>query len=148
MPRICLTLVLALVGSVVPGPAVVPADDTPTRPRLHDGLHFHAPPKPLPAGAATSDWTAFLGPTHDGGYHLVGLRETNHRIFQSIPWSTDEVFEVTQAKIEDLGLSLCVMKKLHDMDHPEDLEHLPPDFLAEHPELAPTREPSPDTPKV
>ena len=26
---------------------------------------FHAAPKPLPAGAVTSDWMSFLGPTHN-----------------------------------------------------------------------------------
>jgi outer membrane protein assembly factor BamB len=31
-----------------------------------DGLIFHAPPKPLPAGAVTHDWRDFLGPTHNG----------------------------------------------------------------------------------
>ena len=29
------------------------------------GLTFHAPPKPLPAGAVTEDWPHFLGPHHD-----------------------------------------------------------------------------------
>src|SRR6185437_11967938 len=29
-------------------------------------LTFHAAPKPLPAGAAVSDWPCFLGPTHNG----------------------------------------------------------------------------------
>lgn len=30
-----------------------------------EGLTFHAPPKPLPAGAVTADWPHFLGPRHD-----------------------------------------------------------------------------------
>ena len=29
-------------------------------------VRFHAKPKPLPAGAATSDWASFLGPSHNG----------------------------------------------------------------------------------
>ena len=29
-------------------------------------VHQGTPPKPLPAGAVTHDWTSFLGPTHNG----------------------------------------------------------------------------------
>ncbi len=35
-------------------------------PEPNPDVTFHAPPKPLPAGARTHDWPAFLGPTHDG----------------------------------------------------------------------------------
>ncbi len=31
----------------------------------YDGLTFHAPPWPLPAGAVTEDWPHFLGPHHN-----------------------------------------------------------------------------------
>lgn len=34
-------------------------------PQPNPDVTFHAAPKPLPAGAVTSDWPAFLGPTHD-----------------------------------------------------------------------------------
>ncbi|MCH7924694.1 MAG: PQQ-like beta-propeller repeat protein [Planctomycetes bacterium] len=34
--------------------------------RPHPRGRFYAKPKPLPAGAVTSDWPRFLGPTHDG----------------------------------------------------------------------------------
>lgn len=34
-------------------------------PQANPDATFHAAPKPLPAGAVTSDWTSFLGPTHD-----------------------------------------------------------------------------------
>jgi outer membrane protein assembly factor BamB len=36
-------------------------------PQPHPDLTFHLTPKPLPAGAVTSDWPHFLGPTYD--YH-------------------------------------------------------------------------------
>ena len=34
-------------------------------PEAYAELRFHAPPKPLPAGAVTEDWPHFLGPQHD-----------------------------------------------------------------------------------
>ena len=34
--------------------------------RTNPAVRFHARPKPLPAGAATSDWASFLGPSHNG----------------------------------------------------------------------------------
>lgn len=33
--------------------------------QAHPSVTFHKAPKPLPAGAVTSDWPCFLGPTHD-----------------------------------------------------------------------------------
>ena len=34
-------------------------------PAPHPAVTFHAPPKALPAGAVTHDWTSFLGPAHN-----------------------------------------------------------------------------------
>src|ERR1019366_5530586 len=34
--------------------------------RANPSVRFHATPKPLPAGAVTSDWASFLGPSHNG----------------------------------------------------------------------------------
>src|SRR5215470_6794999 len=34
--------------------------------RANPAVRFHARPKPLPAGAVTSDWASFLGPSHNG----------------------------------------------------------------------------------
>ena len=32
-----------------------------------------------------------LGPCHDGGYYLVGLRKPYPELFRNIPWSTKNV---------------------------------------------------------
>ena len=42
-------------------PHLTPAQEAKT----YAGLTFHAPPKPLAAGAVTEDWPHFLGPHHD-----------------------------------------------------------------------------------
>jgi len=48
-------------------PAVqsLPAVQAPAA-KSHPAVRVHAKPKPLAAGAVTSDWRSFLGPSHDG----------------------------------------------------------------------------------
>lgn len=47
-------------------PRVATVDDAPPpAPQPNADTTFHAAPRPLPAGAVTSDWPSFLGPTHN-----------------------------------------------------------------------------------
>ena len=46
-------------------PAVLDAGGAETSSVATPELTFHAAPKPLPAGAAVTDWLCFLGPTHN-----------------------------------------------------------------------------------
>ena len=62
-----------------------------------------------------------LGPTEDGGYYLIGLKNAVPELFENITWSTDTVFSVTQQKAQSLGLSLKILPKLRDLDAEEDL---------------------------
>jgi rSAM/selenodomain-associated transferase 1 len=62
-----------------------------------------------------------IGPCHDGGYYLVGMKELHHEIFVDIPWSTDAVLERTQERINSLGLTLNLLPTLADIDTAEDL---------------------------
>ncbi|HBJ84010.1 MAG TPA: glycosyl transferase, partial [Verrucomicrobiales bacterium] len=59
-----------------------------------------------------------LGPAHDGGYYLIGMREPQPSLFEAIPWSTAEVFVVTQQRASEAGLSLSTMPRLADVDEP------------------------------
>jgi outer membrane protein assembly factor BamB len=43
-----------------------PAPLEPPAARINPAVTFHSKPKPLPAGAVSHDWPAFLGPTHNG----------------------------------------------------------------------------------
>ncbi len=63
-----------------------------------------------------------LGPTVDGGYYLIGLRAPKSELFENIPWSTDQVFSLTQKKAEAMNLSLKVLPTLRDLDTIEDLQ--------------------------
>jgi len=67
------------------------------------------------------DHDVVLGPTVDGGYYLIGLRSPVPVLFENIPWSTDQVYAITEQKIKTLGLSLKMLPRLRDLDTVEDL---------------------------
>jgi uncharacterized protein len=62
-----------------------------------------------------------LGPTVDGGYYLIGLRSHVPDLFEKMPWSSDQVYALTEQKIKALKLSLEVLPRLRDLDTVEDL---------------------------
>lgn len=66
-----------------------------------------------------------LVPVADGGYALLGLNSFHASLFQSIPWSTEKVAEITQERIRALGWSCEVFPALRDIDEPQDLQWLP-----------------------
>ncbi|NIP83492.1 MAG: DUF2064 domain-containing protein, partial [Gemmatimonadetes bacterium] len=51
-----------------------------------------------------------FGPTDDGGYYAVGLRDAAREraagLFSDVPWSTRDVLEATRANARALGLSV------------------------------------------
>lgn len=64
-----------------------------------------------------------IGPTHDGGYYLIGLRYKNFPyIFEDISWSSDSVFDETVKKLTSLNLKFSVLKKLGDIDNVDDID--------------------------
>jgi rSAM/selenodomain-associated transferase 1 len=69
-----------------------------------------------------------LGPSHDGGYYLIGFRRESFRpeIFEDIPWSTDAVSRLTLQAAGRLGLSCDTGPVLRDVDTLEDLGALEP----------------------
>jgi rSAM/selenodomain-associated transferase 1 len=61
-----------------------------------------------------------LGPATDGGYWLVGLGRSLPEVFREIPWSTDQVFEMTRRRSVDAGLRVAELRRLRDIDTLED----------------------------
>jgi glycosyltransferase A (GT-A) superfamily protein (DUF2064 family) len=57
----------------------------------------------------------------DGGYYLIGLRFPVPDLFENIPWSTEQVYALTEQKIKMFGLTLKILPKLRDLDRAEDL---------------------------
>lgn len=62
-----------------------------------------------------------LGPAADGGYYLIGLRRLVPKLFKTIAWSTDRVFQQTVDIANNLNLSLTTLPTLTDVDRPDDL---------------------------
>jgi rSAM/selenodomain-associated transferase 1 len=63
-----------------------------------------------------------LGPTYDGGYYIVGMKNFHEEIFEdNIKWGNKTVLEGTMHKINSLGLTCGLGVKLYDIDTKEDL---------------------------
>lgn len=71
---------------------------------------------------------AVLLPVRDGGYLLIGLRAPCPAIFQQMAWSTAGVASETLRRLAALNLSVWLGPTLHDIDDPQDLTLLPPDW--------------------
>lgn len=70
------------------------------------------------------DHDAVIGPAHDGGYVLIGLRRAEPRLFSDMPWSTPQVLALTRERLREAGLRWAELPPLHDIDEPADLVHL------------------------
>jgi rSAM/selenodomain-associated transferase 1 len=77
-----------------------------------------------------------LGPGHDGGYYLIGMRQLHTGLFEGIDWSTGRVLMQTLAACQRLGLTVQQLPEWYDVDVVADLERLGRD-LAGDPGLAP-----------
>lgn len=70
------------------------------------------------------DHDAVIGPAHDGGYVLIGLRRVEPRLFADMPWSTHQVLALTRERLRESGLRWAELAPLHDIDEPADLVYL------------------------
>ena len=59
---------------------------------------------------------AVLGPSTDGGYYLLALRQPCAALFRGIAWSTDEVRAQTVARAQTVGLAVHELAALPDID--------------------------------
>jgi rSAM/selenodomain-associated transferase 1 len=75
------------------------------------------------ASRLLSDSDLVLGPTHDGGYYLVGLEYPVPAIFSGIEWGTPTVFRRTVAAAESAGLEIGLLPTLRDLDNFEDMQY-------------------------
>jgi rSAM/selenodomain-associated transferase 2/rSAM/selenodomain-associated transferase 1 len=67
-----------------------------------------------------------LGPAHDGGYYLIGMKntipaETYSRLFDDINWGADKVLSQTLQTARESGLRFILLESLGDVDRPDDL---------------------------
>ena len=71
-----------------------------------------------------------LGPSEDGGYYLVGIKQLHPQIFSDIAWSTPQVLAQTMDKIEALGLRSGLLPPWYDVDTDSDLARLQDELAA------------------
>lgn len=63
-----------------------------------------------------------FGPSEDGGYYLIGMRQSTPCIFQNKPWSTDQLLKITLAELAEKGYSTQQLITLNDVDDIDDLK--------------------------
>jgi uncharacterized protein len=83
-----------------------------------------------------------LGPAHDGGYYLLGLKAAHRRVFQDIAWSTEHVAGQTLDRAAELGLPVHVLPEWYDVDDVRALRMLQAELFeggSFAPELRPNR---------
>lgn len=83
------------------------------------------------ACAALASNDAVFVPALDGGYVLVGLQRPAPGLFEDIAWSTPGVMQATRERARSLGLRIAELPAVADVDVPDDLVHVPADWLAE-----------------
>jgi len=62
-----------------------------------------------------------FGPTNDGGYYLIGLSQPVPELFHGISWGTDTVLPESLRALARSRLEAVLLKRLNDIDRPEDL---------------------------
>ena len=74
--------------------------------------------------AALEEADIALGPTSDGGYYLVGMKQSHRAIFENQSYGGATVLENTVAAAEKAGLTVSLAGTCDDVDTPEDLQSL------------------------
>jgi uncharacterized protein len=70
-----------------------------------------------------------LGPSHDGGYYLIGIKRVHSGLFTDITWSTSSVFTETVAAAKVAGVDVVLLPLWYDVDDNETLELLDAELL-------------------
>jgi hypothetical protein len=65
-----------------------------------------------------------VGPTHDGGYYLVGAKATHPGLFNGDGMGTSNAFEALLERVRSLGLSVSLADSFYDIDVASDLVRL------------------------
>lgn len=63
-----------------------------------------------------------FGPCKDGGYYLLGLRQSHPQLFANILWGGTSVLEQSLAAARDSSLAVVLLPEWQDIDTVEDLQ--------------------------
>jgi rSAM/selenodomain-associated transferase 1 len=90
---------------------------------------------------STSDDRVVLGPSDDGGYYLLGLKEAHRHLFEQIDWSTERVLDQTIQRATEIGLEAKLLPTGYDVDDAPSLRRLCDELLGDKsgstPDIAP-----------
>lgn len=78
----------------------------------------------LQAADSLNDHDLVLGPSQDGGYYLVGLKQMHTALFKAIPWSTAQVLRQTLDQAAAFKLRVAQTPEWYDVDTVQDLARL------------------------
>ncbi len=70
-----------------------------------------------------------LGPSHDGGYYLIGLKAAHAGPFENISWSTGMVAEETRQRCRAASLDVVELPLWYDVDDAQTLDLLRAELL-------------------
>lgn len=62
-----------------------------------------------------------IGPAEDGGYVLIGCRNSDERLFSGITWGGNQVLAQTMKRAEQCGVMPRLLEPLWDLDNVADL---------------------------
>lgn len=97
---------------------------------FHAAIALGADTPDLPEGTieqaidALDEYDMVVGPTADGGYYLIGLREPAPELFRRIDWGTPEVLAETYDHASELGLRVATLDEWYDIDEIDQLRQL------------------------
>ena len=74
--------------------------------------------------AALENADLAMGPTSDGGYYLIGMKQPRREVFAISGYGGNSVYERTVAAAKNAGLSVAAAPVCDDVDTPEDLRRL------------------------
>jgi rSAM/selenodomain-associated transferase 1 len=72
-----------------------------------------------------------LGPSDDGGYYLIGLKQPRREVFEQIDWSTERVLSQTIQRATESGLEVKFLPTGYDVDDGVSLRRLCNELLSD-----------------
>jgi rSAM/selenodomain-associated transferase 1 len=83
------------------------------------------------AREALKNADAVLGPSADGGFYLIGLKDCPVGVLDGIQWSHSTTLAATTAKLEQFGMKTVLINPWFDIDSHQDLERLRRQLVAD-----------------
>jgi uncharacterized protein len=72
-----------------------------------------------------------LGPTHDGGYYLIGMKQPQPHLLREVQMSTPDVLDETLKRARALRLAVRQLPRWYDIDTGDDLHLLEQELLGQ-----------------